>query len=263
MKQRQTLRDALTTVVSPEENRAASYEEKVCVKQALSITGVALLVAVGVTAASALGAVGNTCPNPDGGTCLGALSAGTYQTSTFHPAITYTVPSGWSNFEDLPGDFLLVPPSGSLGGVNVGTSDYIGIYTSIGAAAPGCADGYAPGVGFTPKSIAHWFTRERGLVTTRPISASVGRLHGLRLDMHLSSTWKKTCRYNHGKPTVQLIVGVPPSGLVHTMIPHLTIRLYLLHYHAGTLAVEIDDVHKGHPHLGAYSRLLRQVQFGT
>lgn len=225
--------------------------------------GLALLAAAGVVASSAHAVVRATCPNPDGGTCLGQLTAGTYHTMTFHPGITYTVASGWSNFEDLPGNFLLVPPSGSLSGVNAGTSDYVGIYTSIAAAAPRCANGYAPGVGFTPKSIAHWLTRKRGLVTTRPISASVGRLHGLRLDIHLSRTWKKTCPYNHGKPTIQLIAGVPPSGLVHTMIPHLTIRLYLLRYHAGTLAVEIDDVHKGHPHLSEYSRLLRQVKFGT
>lgn len=191
------------------------------------------------------------------------MAAGTYQTTTFHPAITYTVPTGWSNFEDLPGNFLLVPPSGNLPGVNAGTSDYIGIYTSIGAAAPRCRDGYAPGVGFTPKAIAHWLRTKRGLVTTRPIAASVGGLHGLRLDIQLSSTWKKTCPYSNGKPTIQLITGVPPSGLVHNMQRHLTIRLYLLRYRAGTLAVEVDDVHKGHPNLDAYSRLLRQLKFGT
>lgn len=231
--------------------------------RALLLALVLTLGVTGLTGGSARGVVVGSCPNPDGGSCLGQLNAGTYRTSTFHPAITYTVPGGWSNFEDLPGNFLLVPPSGSLAGVNAGTSDYIGIYTSIGAAAPGCAAGYAPSVGFTPKSIAHWFRRKRGLVTTRPISASVGRLHGLRLDIHLSSRWKKSCSYNHGTPTVQLIVGVPPSDLAHTMVPHLTIRLYLLRYHGGTLAIEVDDVHKGHPHLGGYSRLLRQVKFGT
>jgi hypothetical protein len=56
---------------------------------------------------------------------LGALTAGTYKTRVFHPAISYTVPDGWKNFEDTPGNFLLVPPDGNLPGVNGGTSDLV------------------------------------------------------------------------------------------------------------------------------------------
>src|SRR5688572_31626082 len=37
----------------------------------------------------------------------GALAPGTYTTLSFSPAITYTVPAGWTNGEDLPGNFLL------------------------------------------------------------------------------------------------------------------------------------------------------------
>ncbi len=47
------------------------------------------------------------CPNPHGGSCLGNLDPGTYSTSVFDPKITYTVPAGWTNFEDLPGNFWL------------------------------------------------------------------------------------------------------------------------------------------------------------
>jgi hypothetical protein len=47
------------------------------------------------------------CPFVDGGTCLEAIDAGTYTTTTFQPSITYTVPDGWLNREDLPGNFLL------------------------------------------------------------------------------------------------------------------------------------------------------------
>ena len=173
-----------------------------------------------------------SCPNPDGGSCIGKLKAGTYHTSTFEPSITYRVPSGWSNLEDLPGSFLLVPPSGSLAGANAGTSDYIGVYTSIAAPAAGCTDGYAPGVAHTPKAIARWMGSRTGLITTPAVTTSTGGLHGLRLDIRISPDWKHGCSYNQGRPTVQLIAGVPPSGLVHTMIPHLTIRLYLLSYAA-------------------------------
>jgi hypothetical protein len=45
------------------------------------------------------------------------------------------------------------------------------------------------------------------------------------------------------------------------MIPHLTIRLYLLSYRRGTLAIEMDDVHHGNPHLSQYSKLLAGIHF--
>jgi hypothetical protein len=64
---------------------------------------------------------------------LGALSAGTYSSSVFQPAITYRVPAGWGNFEDLPGNLLLIPPGGKLSGVDPGTSDYVGVYPRIEA----------------------------------------------------------------------------------------------------------------------------------
>ena len=66
------------------------------------------------------------CPDPGVGgvnTCLGSLQAGTYQTSSFHPPLSYTVPAGWDNEEDLPGNFLVLPPGSTIGGVNLGTSD--------------------------------------------------------------------------------------------------------------------------------------------
>src|SRR6266550_6198677 len=60
----------------------------------------------------------SSCPNGNGGKCLGPVEAGTYSTVEFRPQITYRVPSGWANYEDLPGNFLLVPPGGNLPGVD-------------------------------------------------------------------------------------------------------------------------------------------------
>ncbi len=54
-----------------------------------------------------------------------------YTTTMFEPTLTYSVPEGWSNMEDLPGNFLLLPPGSTLEGVNAGTSDYLGVYTSV------------------------------------------------------------------------------------------------------------------------------------
>src|SRR5262245_64709633 len=55
-----------------------------------------------------------TCPNPEGQFCLGRLDAGTYSTVQFQPSLTYTVPAGWGNYEDMAGNFLLVPPDGRV-----------------------------------------------------------------------------------------------------------------------------------------------------
>jgi len=82
------------------------------------------------------------CPNPEGQACLGNLAAGTYKTRVFHPAITYTVPAGWKNYEDTPGNFLLVPPHGDLPGVNAGTSDTIRL---TGRAVSAASSTYVPG----------------------------------------------------------------------------------------------------------------------
>jgi hypothetical protein len=61
------------------------------------------------------------------------VEAGTYDTVLFQPSLAYTVAAGWANFEDEPGNFLLVPPNGDLGGANAGTSDFIGVYTNARA----------------------------------------------------------------------------------------------------------------------------------
>ena len=52
------------------------------------------------------------CTSAFGGTCLGEVAAGTHTTRSFKPALTYTIPVGWTNFNDTTGNFGLVPPGG-------------------------------------------------------------------------------------------------------------------------------------------------------
>ena len=86
------------------------------------------------------------CPNPEGGACLGPLTAGTYSTSELELGLTYTVSDGWGNYEDYPGGFLLVPPSGTLEGVNAGNSDYVGVGIGVAAASANCDIRAEPGI---------------------------------------------------------------------------------------------------------------------
>lgn len=210
-----------------------------------------------------------SCPNPEGGVCLGVLSAGTYTTQIFTPEITYTVPNGWQNFEDTPGNFLLVAPGYDLRGVNEGGSDYIGIYTSIAAANRLCSteaevQSDQPGVARTSSAIADEFMQRPGLATTPSTPVSVGGLSGVVLDITLTDGWTGTCFYAPGGlPVVPMFRGpaVSPSSLDHGMGLGLTMRLYLLDRPGGTLAIEVDDFVDG-AHLDAYSTIIDQIKFG-
>lgn len=200
-----------------------------------------------------------TCPDPEGGACLGIVSGGTYTTTVFQPQITYTVPSGWANYEDNPGNFILVPPGFDAPGVNAGTSDYIFVASSV-AAAMGCDPGPAPGVGLTVAAIVQWMTQNPGLVTTTPQNVSIGGLNGVVLDLRMTKTWQQTCPFSNGSPVVPLITGVGRSSFDHVIIPGLAMRLYLLDGPFGVLGIEIDDVRDA-GHLQQYSNVVQAMQF--
>lgn len=211
------------------------------------------------TASAAASPSRPACPNPHGGRCLGLLEAGTYTTELFIPELTYEVPEGWSNLEDLPGNFLLVPPDGTLDGVDLGTSDYIGIYTSIVALEPSCTPERA-NTGRTPEEIAAWLTALPGLVVTDGGAVQVGGLDGRVLDLALAPGGGLVCDGREDFQLVPLFIGSPPSDLEHAMIPGLTMRLYLLGYQDGTLAVEVDDV-SGGANLAGYSEIVERLRF--
>lgn len=201
------------------------------------------------------------CPNPHGGVCLGVLEAGTYTTQRFEPALTYEVPAGWANYEDLAGNFLLLPPSGTLDGVDAGTSDYIGIYTSVAALSLGCETALAD-TGRTPAEIAAWFAAEPALVVTDGGAVQIGGLEGLVLDLTLADGGGVTCEGMGDATLVPLILGQPPSSLEHALITGLTMRLYLLAYGGGTLAIEVDDL-AGGANLDEYSAIIETMTFAS
>jgi hypothetical protein len=206
-----------------------------------------------------------TCnPLEDGGPCLGELAAGTYRTTVFTPRITYTVTDGWANWEDLPGNFLLVPPGENLEGVNNDTSDFIGIYHGVAAAAADCQEIPEPGVGRSAKALAAWFSRHPGLVTTDPQQTTVGGLRGIVLDMTLNQDWTATCPYAHaGEPLVPLIIGAGPAALHHVINASFTTRLYLLDQGSSNIVIEVVD-HPGDPlGLKDYAALINDIRFGS
>ena len=196
------------------------------------------------------------------GSCVGELSAGTHRTSTLRPALTYTVPLGWTNFTDHPGVFGLVPPGGDWQAVDTGQSDYLDVITSIATARDGCADGH--GSIHTPEGFARWLRHEPGIALTNLTPVTIGGLSGVVVDLRMRKDWKKTCPWSHGIPAQQALTGLPPSPseLNHSMLPPpMVMRLYLLHYKHETLGIEIDEV-SGDSKLDSYSAVVKTFRFG-
>jgi len=199
------------------------------------------------------------CPNPHGGVCRGPLGPGTYTTGSFTPTLTYTVPTGWDNEEDLPGNFLLLPPGGSLSGVDAGSSDYIGVYSSVRVADPDCAPTQLTDVAATPADMAAYFTAHAGLATTNRRDVTVDGRPGVAVDISLKKGWTTGCDALSG-PLVPMIIGVGLSELEHAVIPGLTVRLLLVEDHGSVLAIEIDDA-SGGAHLDTYEALVETFDF--
>jgi hypothetical protein len=208
-----------------------------------------------------------TCnPLEYGGPCLGELLAGTYTTTLFKPSITYNVLDYWANWEDLSGSFLVVPPGETLEGVHADTSDFIGIYRGVAAAAANCDALPEPGVGSSSQALADWFTANPGLHASEPQPVVAGGLSGLVLDLTLAEGWTGTCPYAHaGEPLVPLIIGTGPASLHHVLNASFTTRLYLLDVEGGNIVIEAVD----HPgglgmaNMDEYARWVDAIQFGA
>jgi Protein kinase domain len=195
------------------------------------------------------------------GTCVGELTAGTHKSTTFQPALTYTVPLGWTNFIDHPGIFGFVPPGGDWQAVDSARSDYLDVFTSIATAREGCAQGASKIR--TPAAFARWLAHEPGLTITHPASVTIGGLSGYVVDIRMRKGWTKPCFFSHGTPVAQVLTGVLPTdpGLAHGMVPQpMVMRLYLLNYERGTLGIEVDEV-SGDAKLPAYSAVVKTFRF--
>jgi hypothetical protein len=186
-----------------------------------------------------------SCPNPEGGPrnhCLGPLTAGTYQTSMFQLPLTYTVPAGWGNLEDLPGNFLLLPVDATLAGVNPGTSDYLGVYTSV-AAAGHCTGTPSTSVPATWQGLVDWLAADPALAVTNRKSVTVAGLKGEVMDVAMKDPKGDGCPDGI---YADVYVGVGNTSLVHGVVTGYRMRIYLLQHGSDTLAIEIANAPGGY-----------------
>lgn len=133
------------------------------------------------------------------------LEPGTYETTQSTPALRNAVPAGWTNGEDLPGNFLLHRVDDTQDGF-VGGS-YIGIYSDLAAASLDCRETPQVGVGRTPHALARWFGSIPGIRVITPRAVTVGGLDELLIDVSVPPTYTKICPWSEARPVVPLIIG--------------------------------------------------------
>lgn len=205
-----------------------------------------------------------TCPSLYGGSCLGELAAGTYTTLEFRTPLTYSVPDGWSNYEDLPGNFLLIPPGGSNEGVDAGTSDYIGVYQGIALAAADCSPQVEPGMGTTGVELAAGLAERDGLLASEPVEAAIGGLSGAMVDVSLDPSSDAGCVIpDLGFRIVPLTFGTGPASVEHAQFEGFTTRLYFLDHPDGTIAIEVSDVASSPGTTADYEPVIAEMMFGS
>jgi hypothetical protein len=199
------------------------------------------------------------CPNPDGGQCLGDLEAGDYSTVDLIPGLSYAVPDGYSNLEDLTGNFILVPTGQTVDTVNNGSSDFIGVYGSVVPAAD-CDSAAPQNFVNTVPNFAKWLASTAGFAISKRHAVTIGGLTGVVLDLRIAKGYAKSCPYSNGRPTRPLMAGINPSGLEHGLDPGVVDRLYLLTNRSNVLAIEVMDV-KDAGHLDQYSSMVQAFKF--
>ncbi len=176
--------------------------------------------------------------------------------------------AGLAQLEDTPGNFLLVPPGNDLPGVNAGTSDFIGTYTSVAPARltdpKGCIIQTVPG-DWTPAKMAAYYRQRPNLTTSRPVRITIGGLTGVMLDMRTKPGSKLDVCTVEGQRLALAgeFNGLAPSSLQHAVIPGMTMRMIMLNSAGNVLLVEIDDIDNAPLALPALTAVARQMRFGA
>ena len=202
-----------------------------------------------------------TLPEPEGGAsnaCLGKVAAGMYATAVFQPDLTYTVPGRLGELRGPARQFPL-PPGGSPEGVNPGrvtTSAYLPQSQS-----PAAARGSLQTEPRSFDGLVAFLKKHPRLKVSNVHDVIVGGLKGVRMDIRMGP--KPDC--NDGA-YVDLYVGLPPSDLVHGVIPNYLVRVYLLRSAGNTLAIEVADAPNGSDYAdfpAAAAQVIETFKFAT
>ena len=188
-----------------------------------------------IALAALVAGCGGSGPSPvASGPVASPLAGGTYTSSSFQPAVTFSVPDGWELVVDSP-TFVQLRPAGS---------EAAGLYLFRNPAAasqdPTCPATPQPGIGKTSSELVAWFRTLKGLVAGNPGMVTVGGLRGTLIDLAIADGWSTSCPFANGLPTVPLVTG-DSGSLRWVMAGNERLRLYLLDLPTGgTVVVDVD-----------------------
>ena len=163
------------------------------------------------------------------------LPEGTYASAGFQPAVTFSLPDGWTIPADRA-DYLLIAPAGS---------EVVGIHLFRDPLAAmqdvDCTKAAESNVGSTSGELSVWLRGLPGFTTSPPSLVTIGGLRGVSLDLGIAADWTGVCPFAEGLPTVPFITS--PKGGYHWVIAgEERLRIYILDVPGGgTVLVDIDD----------------------
>jgi hypothetical protein len=189
------------------------------------------------------------------GTCRGDLQPGTYSTSGFRPAFTYTVPAGWQNDLDVHSMLVLLDAAGGHYTYPDGTTFHDGIYVFRGPNATSATSrSVAKGVGNRARDLAQWLSGHVDLIASSPARVSVGGASGYRVEIALPTTARARpdrCTGDHGESRCESLFvsnvaaakAGGPDWYDFGIVGPETAVVYLVDTPSGdTVMVVIDDV---------------------
>lgn len=194
-----------------------------------------------------------------GPTAPPVLAAGQHTSAVFQPAITYTLPAGWTNPVDDPAYFELTPALDQSNGIHLFHN-----WHALSQSAD-CPYSPEPGVGTGALDLVTWIRSRKGLSVTPPALVTVGGLPATMIDLSVAPSWSQSCSFANGLPAVPLLID--ETQQMHWVVAGgETLRLYLVDLPTGgTLIVDLDSFDGvGFPNLlSAGSPIVRSLVIAT
>jgi hypothetical protein len=184
-----------------------------------------------------------------GGSCLGPLPAGAFETHSFLPTVGYVVPVGWSNTQDTRGQVDLSYLTGGAYRYPDGTIFHDGISIFRRPVAESTVSQVPiDGIGKTARDLAQWLDGHVDLDASGLTPVSVGGVPGYRITISAPTgprTSPDHCVADHGEPRCEslFISDDPAASFGFGIVGPESAVVYLLDAPSGdTVMVVIDDV---------------------
>ena len=166
--------------------------------------------------------------------CLADLAAGTYPSLNFAPhlqtndtatpvygALRYTVPEGWANAADLPGQFVLVKSS-DYASYGPGGATNGSVHELVVASNPALSDQTGDCAGAPVASVDHsvqgfvdWLRAQSRIESSVPTPIEIAGHRGQSIDLRVAPSWTGTCPDDpDGTPTAVILTPYAPFGPV-------------------------------------------------